>query len=190
MSNPPRPIWLPSPIIALAGWIVPGAGYMLIGEKTRGLIVLFTILALYGLGILVAGVRVIEVPGYNKNGYRTQMIGVPVNGMMQVKLPLFEPANLDEQNNPPHRQNEVPLGWSMSNRFTSEVANKPWIVPQLLTGPLAMLGAWGSIAAAQAGVARVHAPLETVGTLYTAIAGMLNLYIIIDATSRASSEEN
>ena len=65
MSEDPSASMLPPPAIALAGWILPGAGYWLVGEKTRGLIAGVAILLMFFAGILIAGIRVIEVPGYD-----------------------------------------------------------------------------------------------------------------------------
>jgi hypothetical protein len=80
--------------------------------------------------------------------------------------------------------------WALTNfnGFISEIANKPWFVGQVLAGPICLLSAASSVELAQRGVAdypRPHSHPETVGTLYTAIAGMLNLMVIIDAAYRA-----
>ncbi|HQY88496.1 MAG TPA: hypothetical protein PK402_07545, partial [Tepidisphaeraceae bacterium] len=64
----------PAPVVALAGWIVPGLGYILIGERWRGIIAGVTIILLYVCGTLIGGVRVVDVPGYDARGAR-QMIG-------------------------------------------------------------------------------------------------------------------
>src|SRR6266540_2397256 len=53
---------LPPPLIALAGWIVPGSGYWLIGERKRGITVGVTIVIVFVLGILIAGVRCVQAP--------------------------------------------------------------------------------------------------------------------------------
>src|SRR5439155_26415434 len=37
----------PVPLVALAEWILPGAGYFLIGQITRGVVVVVTILAMF-----------------------------------------------------------------------------------------------------------------------------------------------
>ena len=51
------------------------------------------------------------------------------------------------------------------------------------------VGAYFSIDAGMAGVAKSHARLADIGTLYTAVAGMLNLLAIIDSVSRCPSTE-
>jgi hypothetical protein len=52
----------PPPLVALAGWLVPGAGYWLIGQRARGLTVGLTILALFAGGLLIGNLRVIDAP--------------------------------------------------------------------------------------------------------------------------------
>src|SRR4051812_35337040 len=46
----------PPPLVALAGWLLPGAGYWLIGQRTRAITVGTTILTVFVLGILVSGI--------------------------------------------------------------------------------------------------------------------------------------
>ncbi|MEM6560615.1 MAG: DUF6677 family protein [Planctomycetota bacterium] len=58
------------PLVALCGWLVPGLGYWLIGEKTRALYSGGAILTLFLGSLLVAGVRTIDVPGYDYRGER------------------------------------------------------------------------------------------------------------------------
>ena len=180
MAEQTKVAHLPPPLIALAGWLVPGWGYWLIGERGRAAISSITIVLLYMLGLFIAGVRVIEVPGYDdQTGAQLRMI------QSQHILP---------------RDSRYPNAGSalLNGGFISELANKPWFVGQVLTGPISIASAAISIDLAKKGVAtdyrdqslypRPHAPLETVGTLYTAIAGMLNLLVIIDATYRAGQQ--
>jgi hypothetical protein len=169
MSEKDRGLRLPPPLVALAGWLVPGAGYWAIGDFARGTVVSAAILVLYLSGLLVAGVRVIEVPGYDsQDGQQIRMIG-------GHRVPL--------------RDRDYPnANWALtSGGFVSEVTAKPWFAGQILAGPLCLASAAASVQLAQDSInnPRPHAPLETVGTLYTAIAGMLNLLVIIDATHRA-----
>lgn len=159
------------PVVAIAGWLVPGAGYWLVGEHRRGTVVFLAIILLYLLGLLVAGLRVIEVPGYDSQ-----------NGM-EIRL-------LDRQRISPGDPRYSQARWALTGGgFLSEIANKPWFVGQILAGPLCLGSAAASVKLAQLGFPRPHAPLESVGTLYTAIAGMLNLLVIIDCTHRAGQRQ-
>jgi hypothetical protein len=158
---------VPVPLVAIAGWVVPGAGYWLIGQRARGTTIGVTILALFLLGLLISGIRVIEVPGYDSYGAE---IRIDRRGMRVSRA--------DEG------------GWILtSGGLVSEIASKPWFIPQFLAGPVTLISAALSVEAAQQGVWRVHARLAEIGTLYTAIAGMLNLLAIIDAAHRAAHGE-
>jgi hypothetical protein len=83
--------------------------------------------------------------------------------------------------------------WSLEVSPLSEIRDKPWSVPQVLTGPIAILaGAWSVYAAGldpstgQAIGALSHSRINEIGSLYLSVAGLLNLMAIIDAAWRAS----
>ncbi len=74
----------------------------------------------------------------------------------------------------------------------ARVLQKPWFIGQALTGPIGLAAAWGSrVVAADPAYKNIvsHGRLAEIGTLYTAIAGMLNLLAIIDASHRAAKVE-
>jgi hypothetical protein len=62
MSNAKKILMPPPPLVALAGWVVPGLGYWLIGQRVRGMVVGVTILLLFVAGLLIGGMHVIEAP--------------------------------------------------------------------------------------------------------------------------------
>ena len=64
----------PPPLVALAGWLVPGAGYWLIGQRTRAITVGVTILLLFTFGILISGIRVVQAPDLTGPGNLAQRI--------------------------------------------------------------------------------------------------------------------
>ena len=162
---------VPTPLIALAGWFVPGLGYVLAGQRTRGIIAGVTIITLFLSGVLIGGVRVIDVPGYGNTGLPV-MIVVVNNTSTRVDPPI---PNIDGSYNG---------SWALTNRFYGEVINKPWYIAQILGGPMCVGFSGWSLSAARHAVPRSHARLYEIGTLYTAVAGMLNLLTILDATSR------
>ncbi|MGE5611400.1 MAG: DUF6677 family protein [Bacillota bacterium] len=133
---------VPAPVVALAGWLLPGAGYWLVRERARSLTVGITIIVLFGMGLLIGGIRVVEAP--------STASGNP----LQIAL------------------------------------DKPWFVGQVLAGPMALASASLGHPAAESGrpggIYLSHSRVNEIGTLYTAVAGMLNLLVIIDATSRAT----
>lgn len=123
----------PAPMTALLGWLIPGAGYWVLGERARGMIVCLTVLAVFTMGALIGGLRLVDAP-----------------------TELSAAALLD----------------------------KPWFIGQVLAGPVSVAAA---IAAGHVDPMRVsHGRSWEIGTLYTAVAGMLNLLALIDATHRAA----
>ena len=76
----------------------------------------------------------------------------------------------------------------------SEIRDKPWSVPQVLAGPIAIIsGAIGVYAASPDAAAPggtigglSHSRINEIGSLYLSVAGLLNLMAIIDSTWRAS----
>jgi hypothetical protein len=141
MSHKPSYIAVPSPIIALVAWLVPGAGYWLLGQRARALTITLTIFTLYFIGILVGGVRVVDPP----------------------------------------------VSYSHPQRI---IFDKPWFMGQILAGPVtlvvASIGTPNPAASSPSEFYESHARLYEIGTLYTAVAGMLNLLAIIDSAYRAS----
>jgi hypothetical protein len=132
---------VPPPLAALAGWLVPGAGYWLIGHRTRAITVGVTIVLVFVFGILVSGIRVVQAPDMSSNG-----------------------------------------------NFLQRVLTRPWFIGQVLIGPVGIGSAYVSDQLAQSatyGKIEAKARLAEIGTLYTAVAGMLNLLTIIDASYRA-----
>jgi hypothetical protein len=175
----PAPIVRSPPLVALAGWLVPGAGYWLIGQRARGTTVGVTVVLLFLLGLLVGGVRSLEVPGWDDRGH---MIRLNSKGFK------VSPDDAAYPRTP----------WVMRRSALSEIRAKPWSIAQMLTGPVALGGAaWSIWAAADPdgaggraarGVVS-HGRVNEIGILYTAVAGMLNLLAMIDASSRAGQLE-
>lgn len=133
---------------------MPGLGHWLVGERTRATMIGVTVVSLFIAGLLIGGVRVLEVPTYDANGRK-----------------LIDASLLNE------------------------VRGKPWSIAQVMTGPLGVVSGAASVWAAgpdaQSGQphgVRSHARVNEIGTLYTAVAGMLNLLAILDAAGRAGRE--
>jgi hypothetical protein len=144
MSDRREHLAVPPPLVALAGWLIPGAGYWLIGQRVRAVTVGVTILAIFTLGILISGIRVVQAPEMSGSG-------------------------------------------SMFQR----VLSRPWFIGQVLIGPVGIGSAYVSdqlASSAAYGKIEAKARLAEIGTLYTAVAGMLNLLTIIDASHRAAQE--
>jgi hypothetical protein len=135
--------------VVLAAWFLPGAGYWLIGQRVRGVIVGVTVILLFVFGLLVGGVRVLEVPYYDRNGQQT------------------------------------------NRALIDEVRAKPWSIAQVMAGSVGIAAGWSAVNASKADAGgnspgeESHARVNEIGVLYTAVAGMLNLLVIIDSGHRA-----
>lgn len=127
-------------------WLVPGSGYWMIGQRTRGVTIGITVVILFILGILIAGVRCVEAPDMSGPG-----------------------------------------------GFVSRVLQKPWFLGQALTGPIGLGSAYASDVASRSPMyknVQSKSRIAEIGTLYTAVAGMLNLLAIIDSAHRAGNYGN
>ena len=169
-------------MVALAAGLLPGAGYWLIGQKARALTVGISIIALFVAGLLIGGVRVLDVPGWGDHG---QELVVGQHG-----------SDENEQRTEETLPNSYrPLGWVMQVHPVDEIRNKPWYIAQVLNGPINLIASWGSVKASQVNGEgqtlgyRSHARTNELGVLYPAVAGMLNLLAIIDSASRAGPSE-
>ena len=147
-------------LVALAGWVLPGAGYWLIGQRTRGTIAGLTILLLFAAGILVGGIRVIDVPGYRDS--RDPRVA-------------YEKIVTNDGR------------WVLWARPMPTLLEKPWYLGQILAGPVTIVASYASVEAASRQYPKGTAHVAEFGTLYCAVAGMLNLLILLDSTSRAAS---
>jgi hypothetical protein len=183
--------------VATAAWLLPGAGYWLLGQRSRALTVGISIIALFVSGLLIGGVRLIEVPGYGDHGEQLIVSQTRSNDdghtlrSEQVTEMRAVPENSDATTT-------TTLGWVMRVKPLDDIRNKPWYIAQVLNGPLNIIASWGSIRASEPGSNgapftgyRSHSRTNELGVLYTAVAGMLNLLAIIDSASRAAqAEEN
>ena len=157
-------------VVAIASWLVPGMGYLLIGQRTRSLTVGVTIIVLFLGGLLIGGVRVLDVPGFNSYGQPIMAVNERTRESKAI----------------------------MAVNPWQEIKAKPWSMAQIMAGPISIFGGGASILAAQPAttngynaIAEVsHTPVNEAGTLYTSVAGMLNLLAIIDAAYRASKRES
>jgi hypothetical protein len=135
LPKAPAPQAPSAALVALAGWLIPGCGYWLLGRRVRAVIVALCVVIIFAMGVLIGGVRVVDAP--------------------------------------------TELGFS-------PLLEKPWFIGQVLAGPLSIAAAVWADHVDEAHTS--HSRSWELGTLYTAIAGMLNLLVLIDATNRAATE--
>jgi hypothetical protein len=191
------------PLVALLGWVLPGGGYLLLGQYGRAMGVGITIIVLFLLGLLIGGIRVIEVPGYDVatgEPAMTTMMMQPIDPKTNKPAvdsrgqQIVEPAR-DPVTGDPIKK------WSMEISPLNEIRDKPWSVPQVLAGPMAIISGYFSVQAAaenpngamnhatgkRAPYGELsHSRVNEISSLYLSVAGLLNLMAIIDAAWRAS----
>lgn len=195
ISPPPSPA-----LIALVAWLVPGGGYLALGHIARGLTIGASIVILFMLGILIGGIRVMDPPGWGEYGYMAQMVERPArNG--RFELLRVDPTSAQQQQDPRSDVRDQPQGSALLNQPIAEISDKPWFVGQILCGPITLIASAISVHEArplappspgtppQSAATTSHARSWEIGTLYTAIAGMLNLLAIIDAAFRGQTEQ-
>jgi hypothetical protein len=186
-----------SPIlVTICAWIIPGWGYFLIGERARAMTSGVAIVALFLAGILVGGIRVMDPPGWGQYGYMSQMVQRfnRSHQRMESTYTRVEPSSAEEARNPVIDDGDHVAGPALVFQPTSELADKPWYVGQILCGPITLIASAVSVHAAHPSAdapgqetwPSSHSRSWEIGTLYTAVAGMLNLLVIIDSAHRAS----
>jgi TM2 domain-containing membrane protein YozV len=121
-------------VVALAAWLAPGAGYLLLGQRARGITIGLTIWILFFLGLLVGGVRALEVPGYDGHG-------------KQLVASYYVEPNRSPV---PYVGEDVPAkytkeGWVLARHPLEEVRTKPWSIAQIMVGPIDILCDWWSL---------------------------------------------
>jgi len=183
------------PIVVILAWLIPGGGYFAIGQRTRAITAGVSIVALFLAGILIGGIRIMDPPGWGQYGYMAELVQHTNRQHELVNLyTRVEPASAEEARDPHEDDNDVVAGPALFRQPVVELGDKPWYVGQILCGPITLLSSAISISAAHP-VANSVPPTETwpsshsrsweIGALYTSVAGMLNLLVIIDSAQRA-----
>ena len=79
---------------------------------------------------------------------------------------------------------DPPVISSLHGNFIRTVLEKPWYIGQFLSGAIGLISGWlGPMQPPS------HARANDIGTLYTAVAGMLNLLATIDSSYRSTLED-
>ena len=183
------------PAVVVLAWLIPGGGYFLIGQRARAVTAGVAIIALFLAGIAVGGIRIMDPPGWGQYGYMTQLVQRFDRRQQQLEdeYTRIEPSSPDEQRDPTEDDRDQPAGPALLHQPMAELADKPWYVGQILCGPITLAASAVSVSAAHpsAGAPEQetwpssHSRSWEIGALYTAVAGMLNLLVIIDSAHRA-----
>ena len=78
--------------------------------------------------------------------------------------------------------------WILTGRPVAAILEKPWFLGQILVGPVSLAAGYGGTVAAANLIPKSTAHVQEFGTLYTAVAGMLNLLVLLDAGRRSSAK--
>jgi hypothetical protein len=205
-------------MVTIASILLPGAGYFLLGQRKRAFAAGGGVLTLILFSVLLAGVRVFSLPGYDEygqavylevystsrglEGHRTPTPVVRANvvGADSQNRPIYEiyrrqhdgTVKKSDETQPPRSS-----GWVMLKAPFATLGEAPSIIAHAFTGPIYLVGSFLSIQ-----VARQDAPtpglppphkaylrLADVASMYLVVAGMLNLMIIADSYARAAEQE-
>ena len=156
-SSPAAGNW-PWPLVALAGWLLPGLGHVLLGERRRGAIAGATLIALFIAGLLLGGIDVVD-----RRNDTLWFAGQVLIGPIAIAADLTHQA-LDDR-----REAQVSQ-YAEEHRLGYHEA-------------LERMMAHGPAPAYTTSVSWIN----DVGTLYCAIAGVMNLLAILDAVGRATA---
>jgi len=63
--------------VGLAGWFIPGGGYLLLKETRRAIIIFVTIILTFGIGLYIGSIGAVDPIGY-RLWYLVQMMGSPL----------------------------------------------------------------------------------------------------------------
>jgi len=179
-------------MVGLCAWLVPGGGYLVMGQRTRGLTIGIGIVLLFLMGLLIGGIRIMDPPGWGQYGYMTLLFQryLRTSSGEMVYSYRVEPADQSEEQNPHPEHSDRELGWALRADPLAEIGEKPWYVGQILCGPITLAASAVAVREARQGVTVAHARSWELGELYTAVAGMLNLLVLIDAVYRAAAPSN
>lgn len=140
------------PLVALIlAWIVPGAGHIYLGRKTRGVIILVTIAAIFWGGVAMGGVMTVDY--YNARWWFISEMLTGVHGV---------------------------TGWYNQRRvyqnmtqevFGSDDASLAAKIPEEVRDQKLK----------DRGVALNDSPTDNIARAYAGVAGMLNLLCMVDA---------
>lgn len=152
--NTPVPSLLRAPLVVLLAWLVPGLGHIFLGHRIRGVVLLVAITVTFWTGVALGGVKTVTL----------------------------------------HRTVEVPQSERRVARFGGEANLRTttttswWFLAQVLNGSYSLIASTTARTVddySPEGLPRYLAwPAGDIGAVYTGVAGLLNLLIIIDALAR------
>jgi len=192
-ENYPTPFLL---VVAVAGWLLPGAGYFLLGQKKRAIIIFVTITLTLCTGLYIGSIGVIDFEGpsalYVKaaqimNPPIVLILGYHTIGRLLFNIALESQDDLDSDVlsdglRQEFRKKGVPLGQDATisigqkaNEWLIHSNNRSYIIKEEWnklkeTNELNVYTAYP-----------VHGWPNEIGQIYTMTSGLLNLLCIVNA---------
>jgi hypothetical protein len=154
MAMPPDQTPRLSPAAAVLAWLWPGLGHISLGERGRGFRIMFGVLFLFVLGLLIGGLDCVDRRNDRLWFYAQSMCGPIALGADVANQALVQRRAADWQ---------MPGGnWRKDDALDADYAAGD---PELLES------------LRRVGLGRVN----EMGTLFIALAGLMNLVVILDA---------
>ena len=64
-------------------WFIPGSGYLLMGQISRGMTIGITVIVTFALGIIIGGVHVVSPPDFSPTGVAGSTISNSIRSVLQ-----------------------------------------------------------------------------------------------------------
>jgi hypothetical protein len=80
-ASPPNTNILYALMVGLGGWFVPGAGHIILGERSRGIIIFVAITALFAGGLYIGSIGVVDAVNA-RPWYVGQMLTSPLVSLL------------------------------------------------------------------------------------------------------------
>jgi TM2 domain-containing membrane protein YozV len=155
-------------------WLVPGLGHLMIGQKARGVIFAITLHGLFGLGLLIGGIRAINPADQPIWRYTQFLAGWPMLVSNHLEKTIFEPNYVEEDQN-----HQIP----MERLYET---NRPNVMDDSQRDARI---AYGKEFMQKYPLFSYHPKIQDIGSVYCGLAGMLNLLVIFDVLLRVTGAE-
>ena len=72
-----------APIVAIINWLIPGSGYLCLGQIARGLTIGITVIVTFALGIIIGGAHVVSPPDFESSRHAGNIISNHLHAILQ-----------------------------------------------------------------------------------------------------------
>src|SRR5215218_2300080 len=153
-ADPRKALVPPPPLVALAGWLIPGLGYWLIGQKARGATIGVTILTMFVAGLLIGGVRTLDTTLIESAEQKKERLTDEAVRVREVEEHNHRAPDTDQQ--PPYR----------APSLLARTLQKPWFIGQAMAGPIAIGTSYAAVTwGGPGGAPYSHARVYEIGVL-------------------------